>query len=152
VLKAEADAAVIIKDGEAYAAKIKPDADGELEKSLREADGQLAIGLAEAQGIKEQAAALSGGGGVNLVALAYARKLATISFSGVPVMQDGVQGNFRVQQLPAPQLSSPQSDSAPPMGPDLPPGLRRPAPNGALGPPGAGGLPGFGNGNGGDGR
>jgi hypothetical protein len=162
VRRAEADAAVIIKEGEAYAAKVRPDADGELEKALREADGQLAIGLAEAQGIKEQATALTGGGGVNLVALAYARKLASIAFSGVPVMQDGVQGNFRVQQLPAPQLSSPQSDAAAPgpngppnvpMGPELPPGVRRPGPT----RPGPGSLPNFGGGpsggsNGGDGQ
>jgi regulator of protease activity HflC (stomatin/prohibitin superfamily) len=142
VKKAVKDAEVIIAEGEAYAARVRLEADGELAKALRDADGQLAIGLAEAQGIKEQAAALSGGGGVNLVALAYARKLSTISFSGVPVMQDGVQGNFRVQQLPAPQLSSPQSDATPPVtpqapptqGPELPPGMRRP-PAGPAGRP-----------------
>lgn len=134
VKRAEAEADVIVAEGEGYAARVKLEADGELAKALRDADGQKEIGLAEAQGIKEQTAALAGGGGVNLVALAYARKLAAISFSGVPVMQDGVQGNFRVQQLPAPQLSSPQSDATPPVapaapptqGPELPPGMRRP--------------------------
>lgn len=153
VQKAGAEADVIVAEGEGYAARVKLEADGELAKALREADSQLAIGMAEAQGIKEQAAALAGGGGVNLVALAYARKLTTISFSGVPVMQDGIQGNFRVQQLPAPQLSSPQSDATPPVapanpptqGPELPPGMRRPPgpgarPNPAI--PTPGGVPG----------
>jgi regulator of protease activity HflC (stomatin/prohibitin superfamily) len=122
VQRAEGEADKVRAEADGYAKHVAIEADGELSKALKEAEGQLAIGLAEAQGIKEQAAALGGAGGVNLVALAYAKKLATFSISGIPVMQDPTQGNVRVQQIGAIQ-SSPQTNAAPPQGPELPPGI-----------------------------
>jgi regulator of protease activity HflC (stomatin/prohibitin superfamily) len=125
VQRAEGEADKVRAEADGYAKRVAIEADGELAKALKEAEGQLAIGLAEAEGIKEQAAALGGAGGVNLVALAYAKKLATFSISGIPVLQDPTQGNVRVQQIGAIQ-SSPQTNAAPPQGPELPPGIGAP--------------------------
>ena len=128
VQRAQGDADKARAEADGYARRVALEADGELTKALKEAEGQLAIGLAEAQGIKEQASALGGAGGVNLVALAYAKKLAGITISGIPVMQDPTQGNVRVQQIGALQ-SQPQTNAGPPPGVEMPPNFPNQGPN-----------------------
>ena len=50
--------------------------------------------------LPDAARAVAGSGGVNLVALEYARQLEKIKFSGVPVLQDGRMGQYRIHSVP----------------------------------------------------
>jgi len=110
---AEAEFAANVKKATAHgdADRIKAKADGYAERTRLEAEGALATaegkaqgleatGLAEAEGLRQAASAVSGGGGVNLVALEYAKQLAKISFTGVPVLQDGRMGQYRIHSVP----------------------------------------------------
>ena len=65
-----------------------------------EVDTEAVVRLAEATGLKEAARAVSGIGGVNLVSLEYASQLGKINFKGVPVVQDGRMGQYRIHSVP----------------------------------------------------
>jgi len=84
-----------------HAQKIRLEADSSLVTTLKQAEGQLAMGLADAESLRQSASALSGVGGVNLVALEYTKQLEKINFVGVPFTQDGRVGQYRVVQNPA---------------------------------------------------
>ena len=93
---AQGEADRIRAEAEGYLQRTRLEAEGALVRAEGRAEGLLAGGLAEAQGLKESALSLSGAGGVNLVALEYALKLGRISFTGVPVVQEGRVGQLRV--------------------------------------------------------
>jgi len=100
VLQARAEAERLLAESEGYAAQTRLDAEGNLLRDEKRAAGLLATGMAEAQGLREAAQAIAGEGGINLVALEYAKKLGLIQFTGVPVMQDGRIGQYRIHQVP----------------------------------------------------
>jgi regulator of protease activity HflC (stomatin/prohibitin superfamily) len=92
----EADRAKAEADG--YAQKARLDAEAALATAEKQAESLLATGSAEAEGMRQAAVAIAGPGGVNLVALEYAKQLQKIAFTGVPVVQESRMGQFRVQQ------------------------------------------------------
>ncbi len=107
---ARGDADRIKAEADGYAERIRLEAEGALATAENRAQGQEATGLAEAEGLRQAASAVAGHGGVNLVALEYAKQLAKISFTGVPVMQDGRMGQYRIHSVP--QTSSAGTSSA----------------------------------------
>jgi regulator of protease activity HflC (stomatin/prohibitin superfamily) len=94
---AEGEADKVRADADGYLQRVRLDAEAALVTATKKAEGTLAVGLAEAQGMTEAARALSGPGGVNLVAVEYAKQLGRINFTGVPVTQDGHMGQLRLQ-------------------------------------------------------
>jgi regulator of protease activity HflC (stomatin/prohibitin superfamily) len=127
VAKAKSEAENVRRLATGYAARVRNEADAELVTAEGEAKKVENEGLADAHGLKEKADALAGTGGVGVVLLSYAKKLATIAITGLPVRQDGVQNAVRVQTVPA--LTAPQAQptvndadsSGPPIGPARPP-------------------------------
>ena len=102
VKTAEGEADKVRAEADGYLQRVRLDAEAALVTATKKAEGTLAVGLAEAQGMSEAARALNGPGGVNLVAVEYAKQLGKINFTGVPVMQDGHMGQLRLQNAAAP--------------------------------------------------
>ncbi|HEY3447679.1 MAG TPA: SPFH domain-containing protein [Myxococcales bacterium] len=94
---AEGEADRVRAEADGYVQRVRLDAESTLLTATKKAEGALAIGLAEAQGMAEAARAVNGQGGVNLVAVEYAKQLGKISFTGVPVMADERQAQLRLQ-------------------------------------------------------
>ena len=96
--RGEAERTKAAADG--YVQRTRIEAEGKLVTAEKKAEGLLAVGLAEAKGLALRAAAMGGGNGINLVALEYARRLGNIKFTGVPVLQDGRIGQYRIHSVP----------------------------------------------------
>ena len=96
----EGEADRIRAEADGYVRKVHLQAEANLIRAEKKAAGLLAVGLAEATGLKEAARAVSGIGGVNLVSLEYASQLGKIKFKGVPVVQDGRMGQYRIHSAP----------------------------------------------------
>ena len=94
---AEGEADKVRAEADGYVQRVRLDAEASLLTATKKAEGALAIGLAEAQGMAEAARAVNGPGGVNLVALEYAKQLGKIGFTGVPVTQEERQAQLRLQ-------------------------------------------------------
>ena len=93
--RAQGKAERLQAEADGYVRRVRTEAEGALYKTEKEAEGLRATGLADAEGLRRAAAALSGAGGVNLVAHEYAQQLGRIGFTGVPVVQDGHVTQFR---------------------------------------------------------
>jgi regulator of protease activity HflC (stomatin/prohibitin superfamily) len=101
VKTAEGEAERLRTEVDGYVQRVKLEAEGALATAEKKAEGTLAIGMSEAQGMAEAARAVNGPGGVNLVAVEYAKVLGKIAFTGVPVMQEGRQGQLRLTSVGA---------------------------------------------------
>jgi len=101
VAVARGEAERIRAEADGYVQRVRLEAEAELAQAQAQAQGLEATGLAEAEGMQLAVAALAGSGGVNLVALEYARQLQKIRFTGVPVLQDATMGQYRITQAPA---------------------------------------------------
>ena len=84
VIAAEAEANRLQKDADAYYARVTINAAANLYEQIQKAEGITAEKTAEAEGIREMNKALSAPGGLNMVKLAYARRLKNILFTGKP--------------------------------------------------------------------
>ncbi len=86
IAEAHGAAQATLRGASGEAVRTRVDAESQLITDQRNAEGTLVKGLAEAEGLRQSAEALGGRGGVNLVALEYAKQLAKINFAGVPVL------------------------------------------------------------------
>lgn len=84
VIAAEAEAERKRKEAEAYYQKTTVAAKADLYKLKQDAEAMLALKKAEAEGLMALKRALEGEGGINMVKLAYARRLKEIKLSGQP--------------------------------------------------------------------
>jgi regulator of protease activity HflC (stomatin/prohibitin superfamily) len=82
-------------EAQAYAQRVRPEAEAEFHKEKNEAEATLAHLDAEAAGVRALAQALIGSTGRNLVALEYVKRLQGLQLTGVPVLVEGVIGQFR---------------------------------------------------------
>ena len=99
VKTAEGEAERVRTEADGYVQRVKLEAEAALATAEKRAEGTLAIGMSEAQGMAEAARAVNGPGGVNLVAVEYAKQLGKIAFTGVPVMQEGHQNQLRLTNI-----------------------------------------------------
>ena len=99
VKTAEGEAERLRTEADGYVQRVKLEAEAALATAEKKAEGTLAIGMSEAQGMAEAARAVNGPGGVNLVAVEYAKQLGKIAFTGVPVMQEGRQNQLRLTNV-----------------------------------------------------
>lgn len=106
IASAQGEAERTQAEADGYDKRVRLESEGELAKLSKQGDATLATGMGEAEGLRQAASALGGPGGVNLVALEYAKQLQRINFTGVPVMQDNRVGQFRVQQGDAAAVTS----------------------------------------------
>lgn len=104
----EAELAARLAQAEADAEKNRRMADGGYRRTLLQADSRLytmekqaeaAIeqGKAEAEGLAKNRAAMQGEGGLNMVAMEYARQLQKMRITGTPITRDPAVRQFSVQ-------------------------------------------------------
>jgi hypothetical protein len=129
--QAEADRARLEADGR-YAGALLA-ADAALYSSEGKAKGRRETLLAEAEGLESLRKALGGDGGLTIVGLEYAKRLASVRFSGTPITRDPAVKQFAVESAggdaettePAAVLRPPAAaGGTPPTAP------QRPAPQG----------------------
>jgi regulator of protease activity HflC (stomatin/prohibitin superfamily) len=101
IATAQGEAEKVEAEADGYVQRVRLEAEGQLATAEKQAEARLATGMADAEGMRLAASAVAGSGGVNLVALEYAKQLQKISFTGVPVLQDGRMGQYRITQAPA---------------------------------------------------
>lgn len=104
----DAEMAARLVQAEADAEKRRREADGAYRRTLLQADSRLytmqkqaeaaiAQGKAEAEGLAKNRAAMQGEGGVNMVAMEYARQLQKMRITGTPITRDPAVRQFSVQ-------------------------------------------------------
>ena len=94
IVTANADAERVIEESRAYAVTTRVGAEAELYTMKSQADAILAKSRAEAEGLTKMAEALKGEGGLNLVKMEYAKRLATMKLTGQPFVVSGVTERF----------------------------------------------------------
>ena len=94
IVTANADAERVIEESRAYAVTTRVGAEAELYTMKAQADATLAKSRAEAEGLTMMAQALQGEGGLNLVKMEYAKRLATMKLTGQPFVVSGVTERF----------------------------------------------------------
>lgn len=94
IVTANADAERVIEESRAYAVTTRVGAEAELYTMKAQADATLAKSRAEAEGLTKMAQALQGEGGLNLVKMEYAKRLATMKLTGQPFVVSGVTERF----------------------------------------------------------
>jgi hypothetical protein len=97
LLQADADADRIKREADGYFTTKTFESDGAFAKAENLAKGQRAMLLADAEGMEQRRLALTGEGGVNLVGLEYAKRLAGVRFSGTPIAREPQVQQFSVQ-------------------------------------------------------
>ncbi len=85
ILEAEGDAARLRNNADTYLLRSKIDGDAEFQKLYNGAKAVYAQKKADASGILALKRALEGPGGLNMVKMAYAKRLKEASISGTPV-------------------------------------------------------------------
>ena len=84
ILVVQANAEKIMKASDAYFDKVTIGAEAELYKNEKQAEGILELKKSEAEGIEAMKIALEGEGGLNMVKMEYAKKLAKMLIQGLP--------------------------------------------------------------------
>jgi hypothetical protein len=101
-----------LAQAEADAEKKRREADGQYRFTLLQADSKLYTmkkqaeasleqGKAEAEGLAKNRAAMQGEGGLNMVAMEYARQLQKMRITGTPITKDSAIRQFSVQAADA---------------------------------------------------
>lgn len=94
IVTANADAERVVEQSRAYAVTTRVGAEAELYTMKSQADAILAKSRAEAEGLTKMAEALKGEGGLNLVKMEYAKRLASMKLTGQPFVISGTTERF----------------------------------------------------------
>ncbi len=97
VAQMEAEVEKKKREAEAQYARARLQADSALYAATQQAEATLARGQAEAEGLAQSRAAMQGEGGLNMVALEYARRLQHMQITGTPITRDPAVRQFAVE-------------------------------------------------------
>jgi tellurite resistance protein TerC len=116
LIHAGAEADQIRREADGYFTTKTFQTDGAFATTANHAKGRRALLLADAEGMDQRRQALIGQGGVNLVGLEYAKRLAGVRFSGTPIAREPLVQQFSVPRSTG-ENTPPSAQSASPTRP-----------------------------------
>jgi regulator of protease activity HflC (stomatin/prohibitin superfamily) len=122
LIQAKAEANMVRRQADGKYATTLLSADATLYAFTKQAEGELAALLAQAEGMEHMRKAMTGGGGINLVAMEYAKHLGSIKFSATPIAREPSIHQFTVEPATAATLHAVPPPPVQPVVPNAPEG------------------------------